>query len=183
MLAGDLVAHPPTHPFGRRALRQAPEDTPKRVAIVRMGQLDRTAAHHFFRSIARGNLAGRRHERGDAVQVERQDDIGRVFGHQAIARFAVLQRRLRLAAGGQILDLGDVVARRAVRIVDTRNHQLDPDDRAVLAKIALVHSIAGDQPVTHLSHQLQVGVQVVLVGDGLEVQGQQLFARIADQRA
>jgi hypothetical protein len=106
----------------------------------------------------------------------------RLAGLAQVAR-VLLQGRLGLAAGGQVLDLGDEVTRPAVGGADHGHRQLNRDDRAVGADVALLHLVVGDQARVQAAQQFEVGVEVLGMGDGLEIHRQHPLFRIVDQPA
>ena len=111
-----------------------------------------------------------------------RDHVGRVLGHQAIARLALAQRLLRHAA------LGDIVvhADRSDDIAGAVDHgsaaDLDPDDRSIFAPdahLVLIGHVAQTKPRL-LPHQRDV---FGICEQQVALQSSKLFAAVADHLA
>ena len=131
-------------------------------------------------------LQGRRIEAEDAIQL-----LGP--GHHACADVPLPAsdpgellrlRELALALGdglsralspGDVLDLGDRVARLSLVVADERDVEQPPDDAAVGPQIALLELKAGDRAGGQLSEQLLVLFPVGWVRDALEVTAEKLL--------
>ena len=111
-----------------------------------------------------------------------RDHVGRVLGHQPIARLALAQRLLGHAPLGDVVVHADRSDHVAGRVDDRRAADLQPDHRAVLAahaNLVLIGDVAHAQPRLLAHHRDVFGIgeqQVALQAD-------QLFARVADHLA
>ena len=106
--------------------------------------------------------------------------------HQAGQAVVVRQVRevaLEALALGDVLDLADEVERLAVLVAKERDRQQDPDRPPVGAEVALLHLVAGDLAGEHLPDLLEVGLEVVGMGDVLERLGEELALGVSGQVA
>jgi hypothetical protein len=94
-----------------------------------------------------------------------------------------VQRLLDPPAVGDVLDLGDEAAVTAVVLTGDRDGEVGPDGVAVAMAVALVQLEEGDLTGEQAPHLLDAGVQVVGMGERLEVAREQLVGAVADQRA
>ena len=111
-----------------------------------------------------------------------RDHVGRVLGHQPIARLALAQRLLGHAPLGDVVVHADRTDHVAGRVDHRRAADLEPDHRSVLAahaNLVLIGDVAHAQPRLLAHHRNVLGIgeqQVALRAD-------QLFARVADHFA
>ena len=114
--------------------------------------------------------------------------IGGSHGHadrrlvegRAEAVLGLSQRVLGAAALRDVLDLRDEVERLPGVVAHERDRQQHPALRAVRADVALFHAVAAPLAGDHLTHELEVGLEVVRVRDVLEGQLQQLSGLVPD---
>ena len=104
----------------------------------------------------------------------------RVVEGRAEAVLGLAQRVLGAPALGDVLDLGDEVERLPGFVADERDRQQHPAVLAVGPHVALLHPVAAQLAGDDLAHQLEVGVEVVGVGDVLEGQPEQRPGVVAD---
>ncbi len=64
-----------------------------------------------------------------------------------------------------------------------RDREIDPDQAAILAEVALVHRIRRNLPLQQALHRCQVLFQILRMSDLSEGELQQLLAPIADDLA
>ncbi len=171
-----LVFQPPADRLAAASPGQAPEHPFYGPDIVWMGQVGRPPADQLFGRVAGDALARGGDKGGDAGEVGGDDDVGDVLGHQLIAP-------LGLPAGRQVLGLGDEVLGPAVVLAHHGDREADPHRCAVGAAVALVHLVAGDLAGHEAGQQVEVGLKVVRMGDGLEVQLQHPWLVIVEQFA
>ena len=100
-------------------------------------------------------------------------------GQPAVERFGLAQGQLIAPARGDVLNLQDEIQRLAVDVPHQRDVELDPDDVAGSMEISLFQVVRLDLAGQQLAGQLQVGGQVVGMGERLEVGGQQLGLAVA----
>ena len=68
-------------------------------------------------------------------------------------------------------------------ICDTKCNGSGPDDLAIAIEITLFQVVVAATPGQQVLHQGQVGLQVIRMGETLEIHLQQLFPRIAEDPA
>ena len=83
----------------------------------------------------------------------------------------------------EVLDLRDEVHRLALRIADQGHAEQAPEHAALLVHVALFHLVGADPPGDQVLEVVQVGIQVVGVGEVHEIAVQQLFAAVAEHAA
>jgi len=74
---------------------------------------------------------------------------------------------------------GDVVFGAAIGLSDHRHCEVNPDNRAVMANVALVEGVALDLARCQLREEIKIGIQIFRKGDGLEVELQHDRLRIS----
>ena len=99
------------------------------------------------------------------------------------ALFALEQPLLAAALGGDVLDLRHEMQRLAMLVAHQRDRQSGPDDLAIAIEIALFQVVVAATPGQQVLHQGQVGLQVIRMGETLEIHLQQFFPRIAEDPA
>lgn len=109
---------------------------------------------------------------------EAGDALGRL---QAVA--LQLERLLRLVPRRDVLHHRDMVIRRLTGRPQRRDAEVHPDDVTVLVNQALVHRELADVAALERLHLLQVGRQIVAVGDAHEIERQHFVAAVADDGA
>ncbi len=93
------------------------------------------------------------------------------------------QRPLEALALRNVLDLRYEIHGPAGRISNQRHGQQHPHDVAILVQVALFHVVMGQRPIEHLPHVADVRVEIILVGDGLEIAAEQFLRGVADDAA
>ena len=161
------VAPPSTSAIARLVARQV-VGVGDRVVGRRLELLARVA----------GDLAERLVDAQEApVERPHRHPDRRLVERRAEAVLGLAQRVLGAAALGDVLDLRDEVERLAGVVAHERDRQQHPALLAVRAHVALLHPVAAPLARDHLAHELEVGLEVVGVGDVLE--GQRRAARSA----
>jgi hypothetical protein len=101
-------------------------------------------------------------------RIAQEDAFRGLFDHRPVALFALFQRIPDPLALGDVLDDNDEVLRLSRGIAPERRGQVDPNRRAVLAQVPLFHRVSRDLSGEQLVLVLEVGLQVVGVGDVLK---------------
>lgn len=96
---------------------------------------------------------------------------------------AFLEGDFRLFTLREVVDLADEVKRLFFRIPDQADAQQAPDRVALLVEIALLHLVGGNLTGQRLFEVGEVFLEVVRMGDRLEVSRQQFFFAVADDLA
>ena len=84
---------------------------------------------------------------------------------------------------GDILNLGHGVLHAAFSVAHRRHAELNPDHMALLVQVALLHLERVGMPLQQCLDLSLVGREIVRVGQGLEIQGQQFGLAVAGHRA
>ena len=103
-------------------------------------------------------------------------------GERVVQRLA-REALLRLLAVGDVLDLAEQVADRPVAVVDRRDVQRDPDRVSLRVHVALLGPVAVALAIDQVAEGVEIGVDVVGVGDLAEGLAEQLMLRVAGELA
>ncbi len=115
-----------------------------------------------------------------AVGIEHAHEGEQAVQHAAQPRFALAQPLLGGAALRDVLHDRDEVVRPPLGVAHQGAGEVHPEDARVLADIALLHAVGFDAAVQQGVHLVEVGPQVVGVGDVLERPAEQLFGGVSD---
>src|SRR5215813_1016968 len=96
---------------------------------------------------------------------------------------ALAQLLFNLLALGNVLDNGNEVVWRTVRLAHQGNGQVGPHDGAVLAIVAFLHREGINLSRQYPPHRSQILFQIVLMGDVDESLCHQFFSRVTDDVA
>jgi len=110
-----------------------------------------------------------------------EKDQGRtVIENRLEARFALAEFRRDTVTIGHVLNLRNEIEGATVHIPDQRHIQLNPDDLAELVNVAFLHMVGRNLTGEQLLDIGQISVQIIRMGDGLEIRREQFLLRIAD---
>src|SRR6266478_7336262 len=82
-----------------------------------------------------------------------------------------------------VLNHTDEIVDRPVALAHAADRQPGPDDRSILARVALVQAIAVDRPVEHALDLGKIGRKIVRVGDVLQRPGDEFIEWVAENAA
>ena len=105
------------------------------------------------------------------LDVAERHSCGDVLEDRLQPCLAAGQRALRFPGAGDVLDLCDEMRRRARRVTNEPDRQLDPDHVPVAVQVALVHLIAVALAAHQRRDMRKIGVQIVGVRDVLKGAG------------
>ncbi|MNI30922.1 hypothetical protein D3C73_847830 [compost metagenome] len=118
-----------------------------------------------------------------SIQGNTEHQVSDGIQGDAAALFAFEQALLAAALGADILDLRHEMQRFAALIAYQRYRQPRPYGVAITAHVALFKVIVRASPRQQILHQGQVGLQIGRMGQPLEIDLQQLLARVAKNAA
>jgi hypothetical protein len=137
------------------------------VVLVPPGELAWTVAQHPF---------GRRvDERGSLVEVQPVDALAHGGQDRLVLADQTLQVLLVLLGLRYVLYLGHDVERPVLRIAHQGGTEKNPDRLSALVDVALLRVEVPYLPGKHPSQALDAFLEIVGVGDALEVRGEQLY--------
>ena len=119
----------------------------------------------------------------DAASVISEHTVGHVLDQRPVLGLRSAQRFLRPLAFSDVFDPNDVVKRRAQSTAKNRSAEQNIDDRPVFADVAFFELVAGNFPTSEFACELEIGLEIVGMGDRLERESCQFRGTVADDLA